>query len=117
MDKKFEAILKEVESNKSTSTMTNPRSDSNEIHDSQPSGSKTNKSIGVHASNFENLDSENDDYPLRASKMSDLKHPAKPLFRRESDVDVTIHSHEEFDIEEDYHKYDTQNCNSKALRS
>ena len=38
--------------------------------------------------------------------MKDLKHPAKPLFRSESDVDVTIHSDEESDIEgeEDYHR-------------
>ena len=35
--------------------------------------------------------------------MKDLKHPAKPLFRSGSDVDVTIHSDEETDIEEDYH--------------
>ena len=37
--------------------------------------------------------------------MRDLKHPAKPLFRSESDVDVTIHSDEESDAEEveDYH--------------
>ena len=37
MDNKVEAILKEVKSNKTASTMTNPRSDS---HDSQHSGSK-----------------------------------------------------------------------------
>ena len=36
--------------------------------------------------------------------MKDLKNPAKPLFRSESYVDVTIHSDEESDIEEDYHK-------------
>ena len=38
--------------------------------------------------------------------MKDLKHPAKPLFRSESDVDITIHSDEESDAEglnEDYH--------------
>ena len=36
--------------------------------------------------------------------MKDLKHPAKPLFRSESDVDVTIHSDEESEAEiEDYH--------------
>ena len=38
--------------------------------------------------------------------MKDLKYPAKPLFRSESDVDVTIHSDEESDAEsldEDYH--------------
>ena len=36
--------------------------------------------------------------------MKDLKHPAKPLFRSEPDVDVTIHSHGESHIEEDYHR-------------
>ena len=104
MDNKLEAILKEIKYNKCASTVTNPRSDVNEIQEPQPSGSRTDPSIGVRASKNENSDSENDDYPLRASKMKDLKHPAKPLFRSESDVDVTIHSDEESDIEEDYHK-------------
>ena len=36
MDSKLEAILKEVKSNKTTSTMTNPRSDIDEIQDLQP---------------------------------------------------------------------------------
>ena len=103
MESKLEAILKEVYSNKSASTMTNPKSDFNEMQDSQPSGSKTVKSIEIHASNNENSDSENADFPLRASKMKDLKHPAKLLFRSESDVDVTIQSDEESDIEDDYH--------------
>ena len=103
MHSKLEAILREVKSNKTASLMTSPRSDFNELQASQPSGSKTAKSIGVHASNNENSDSENDDFPLRAFKMKDLKHPAKPLSRSESDVDVTIHSDEESDIEEDYH--------------
>ena len=35
--------------------------------------------------------------------MKDLKHPAKPFFQNESDVDVTILSNEETDAEEDYH--------------
>ena len=106
MDSKLEAILKEVKSNKTTSTMTNPRSDIDEIQDLQPSGSKTVRSMGVRASNNENSDSENDDHPLRASKMKDLRHPAKPLFRSESDVNITIHSDEESNTEspeEDYH--------------
>ena len=104
MDSKLEAILKEIKCNKSASTATNPRSDVNEIQEPQPLGSRMNPSIGVRESNIENSDSENDDYPLRASKMKDLKHPAKPLFRSQSDVDVTIHSDEEADIEEeDYH--------------
>ena len=58
MDSMLEAILKEVKSNKTASTMTNSRSDFNELQDSQPSGSKTTKSIGVHASNNENSDSK-----------------------------------------------------------
>ena len=41
-----------------------------------------------------------DDFPLRASKMKELNIP---LFRSECDVNVTIHSDEESDIEEDYH--------------
>ena len=41
-------------------------------------------------------------HPLRASKMKNLKHPAKPLFQNESDEDVTILSNEESDVE-DYH--------------
>ena len=82
MDSKLEAILKEIKCNKSASIATNPRSDVNEMIEPQPSGSRMNQSTGVRASNIENSDSENDDYPLRASKMKDLKHPAKPLFRR-----------------------------------
>ena len=34
--------------------------------------------------------------------MKDLRHPAEPLFQNESDVNVTIHSNEESDVEE-YH--------------
>ena len=66
MDNKLDTNLKEVESIKTRSTVTKPRSDVNEILDSQPSGSKTKRSIGVSASNIENSDSENDDYLLRA---------------------------------------------------
>ena len=106
MDNKLETILREIKSNKSASIATNPRSETNEMHDPQPSGSRTIRSIGVHASNNENSETEDEDFPLKASKMKDLKHPAKPLFRAESDVDVTIHSDEESDAEplrEDYH--------------
>ena len=58
--------------------------------------------MGVHASNNENSDSENNDLPLRASEMKDLKHPATLLYQNESDVDVTIQSNEESDEEEYY---------------
>ena len=107
MDNKLEAILKEIKCNKSASITTNPRSDANEIQESRPSGSRLNTSIGVRASNIENSDSENDDYRFKASKMKNLKHPAKLLFRSESGVDVTIQSDEESNsesLEEDYHK-------------
>ena len=99
MDNKLESILKEIRSNKSMSTTTNPRSEAAEVHNSQPSGSK---SIGVHASNFENTDSENEDYPLKASGSKDLKHPARPLYRNEIDLDETMISNEDSE-EEDYH--------------
>ena len=97
MDSKLEAILEEIKCNKSASIATNPRSYVNEILESQPPESTMNPSIGVRASNIENKDS---------SKMKDLKHPAKPLFRSESGVDVTILSDEESEVEEveDYHK-------------
>ena len=78
MDNKLETILKEIRSNKSLSTTTNPRSETVETQIPQPSGSR---SIGVHASNIENSDSENKDHPLRASGFKDLRHPAKPLYR------------------------------------
>ena len=103
MDNKLEAILREIKTNKSVSTVTNPRSETNEMQDPQPSGSRTIRSIGVHASNNENSETEDEDFPLRASKAKDLKQPAKPIYG--SDVDVTIHSDEESDAEpiEDYH--------------
>ena len=103
MDNKLEAILREIKTNKSVSTVTNPRSETNETQDPQPSGSRTIRSIGVHASNNENSETEDEDFPLRASKAKDLKKPAKPIYG--SDVDVTIHSDEESDAEsiEDYH--------------
>ena len=73
------------------------------MQENQPSGSKLSKSIGVRASNNENSDSENDDYPLRGSKMKDLKNPARPFVETETDLDQTILSNEE-SAEEDYHK-------------
>ena len=102
MDNKFEAIFRKISTNKNASTVTNPRSEVNEIQDPQPSGNRTN-SIGVRASNNENSNFENDDYHIRASKMKDLKHPAKPFFQNESDVEKTILSNEDTDAEEDYH--------------
>ena len=41
----------------------------NELQGTQPSGSKISKSIRVQASNNEDSDTENEDYPLRAFKL------------------------------------------------
>ena len=66
MDSKLEAFLEEIKNNKSASTVTNPRSDANEIQEPQLLGSRIDPSMGVRASNNENSESENDGYPLRA---------------------------------------------------
>ena len=79
MDNKLEAILRETKTNKNASTVTNPRSDVNEIQDPQPSWSKIDKSIGARASNNENSDSENDDYPPWISKKK-LKISCETIF-------------------------------------
>ena len=102
MENKLDAILKEIKSNKSASTVTNPRSEMNEIQIMQPSGSPTNKSTGVHASYNEHIDSEDEDYSLQASEMRDLRHPAKPFHKSETNLDRTIISDEDSEVE-DYH--------------
>ena len=102
MDNKLEAVLREIRIDKSSSTATNPRSDINEMQGNQGSRSRIDRSIEVRASNNKNSDSENDDFPLKASKMKDLKLPADPLYQIESDVNVAVLSNEETD-EEDYH--------------
>ena len=61
---KLESILKEIKTNKSASTTTNPRSYTNDTENLQSSGSKGNRSIGVHASNTIDSDLEEDDHLL-----------------------------------------------------
>ena len=102
MENKLDAILKEIKSNKSVSTATNPRSEMDDIQNMQSSGSKTNRSIGVHASYNDNSESENEDYPLQASKMRDLRHPARPFYESETNLDETMVSEEDSEVE-DYH--------------
>ena len=103
MENKFDAILKEIRTSKTASTITNPRSEPNGIHNLQPSGSKNDKSSGVRASNIENSGTENEDnHPLRASDMRELRNPARPLCQNVPNLDETIIS--EGDSEEaDYH--------------
>ena len=98
----MKSSLEKLKPTQNASPVKNPRSDISETQDPQPSGSKIDKSIGVRSFNNVNSYSENDEYPLRASKMKDLYHTAKPLFQKESDVDVTILSIEE-SVEKDYH--------------
>ena len=104
MENKFDAILKEVRTNKTASTITNPRSEIDGIQNSQPSGSKGIMSNGVHASNIENSDSEDeDDHPLRASEMHELRNPARPIHQNIPNINETIVSNEDSE-EEDYHR-------------
>ena len=93
MGKKFEAILKELRTNKTASTITNPRSETNGIQNSQPSRSKNDRFIGVRASQIENSDIEGEgNHPLRASDMRDFKNPSRPLYQNAPNLDETITS-------------------------
>ena len=91
MENKFDAVLKEIKTNKTTSTITNPRSEIDGMQNSQPSGSKSIRSNGVHASNIENSDTEDeDDHPLRASQMHELRNPARPVQQNIQNINETI---------------------------
>ena len=102
IENKFDAILREIKTSKNASTITNPRSESNETQNNQPSGSR-NRSIGVRASENENSDSENEDnHPIRASNMHELRDPARPFCQNRFELDETLVSNEDSE-EEDYH--------------
>ena len=102
IDSKFEAILKDIKTNKNASTITNPRSETNETQNTQPSGSR-DRSIGVHASVNDNSDSENEDsHSIRASNMHELRNPAKPFCQNRFELNETIVSNEDSE-EDDYH--------------
>ena len=104
MVNKFDAFLKVIRTNKTTSTITNPTSEINGIQNSQPSGLKSNRSNGVHASNIENSDRVDDDHFLRASEMHELRNPARPILQNIPNINETIVSNEDSEEEEDYHK-------------
>ena len=60
-------------------------------------------SNGVHASNIENSDTEDeDDHPLRASEMHELSNPARPIHQNIPNINETIVSNEDSE-EKDYH--------------
>ena len=69
------------------------------MQNARPCGSKNERCIGVRATNNKNPESENDDNPLRALKMKDLKHPAKSLYQNELNLEDEIIA-----SEEDYHR-------------
>ena len=79
IENQFELILKEIKSSIRAPTTINPRSDTNDTQNSQPSGSKGNRSSGNHASNNEISDLGKDDHPLRLPEKSELENPVKPL--------------------------------------
>ena len=99
MDNRLETILREIMTNKILSATKNPRSETIETQNPQPSEAR---SIGVHATKFENSDSQNGDHPLRASGLKNLRHPAKLLYRNEIDLNAAMISNEGSE-EEDYH--------------
>ena len=68
------------------------------MQNKQLSVSKKVQSIGVHASNDENPESEDEDNSLKASDMKELKHPAKSLYQNELNLEDEIIA-----SEEDYH--------------
>ena len=102
MDNKLETILRGITTNKSLSTTTNTRSETRETQNAQPSRSKTDKSTGFRASNIGNSYTEDGDYALGSSERKGSRHPTKPLYRNELDLDATIVSNEDSE-EEDCH--------------
>ena len=102
MENKLGAILMEIKTSKSTSMTTNPGSEINKVGNIQPSASRGKKSMGVNASDNERADSENEDIPLKASKMRELGHPARPIHQNDTTLDATVIFNEKSD-EEDYH--------------
>ena len=62
---KFETILTEIRYNKSISTVTNRRSELNDLRNIGSSECENEQFIGRHASENELIDSENEVSPLR----------------------------------------------------
>ena len=114
-DNKLENILVQIKTNRNASTTTNPRYETKDMQNSLPSESKTGRSIGVHASNTKSSDSEDEGCPLRPSRMKNLRHPAKPLYRNELDLDATVVSNKDSE-EEDYHSSLLRDSRYSALK-
>ena len=115
MENKLDAILMKRRTNKSTSMTTNPRSELKEIGNIEPSGAVGKRSMGVNASDNESLDSENDDIPLKASEMRELRHPARPIQQNDTTLEAKVIFNEESD-EEDYHIWVVGKVLRRALK-
>ena len=116
IDSKFDAILREIKTSKNPSTITNPRSESKDTRNTQPSGSGDSP-IGVHASENDNSDSEiEDSHPIRASNMHELRNPARPFCQNRFELDETIFSNPDSE-EEDYHSKQRFNVKNSLVYS
>ena len=67
----------------------------NEMQNRHLSGPEKVQSIGVRESNNKNSESEDEDNPLKASDMKELKHPAKSLYQNELNLEDEIIAPEE----------------------
>ena len=67
----------------------------NEMQIRHLSGPEKVQSIGVRESNNKNSESEDEDNPLKASDMKELKHPAKSLYQNELNLEDEIIAPEE----------------------
>ena len=74
MENKLEANSKETRTNKVHLQKQIPGLQQTELRTHNLRGPKNDKSIGVHASNIENSDTEDEDHPLRASEMQELRN-------------------------------------------
>ena len=63
-----------------------PRSEINGTQKIQPSGSKNDRSTGVHASYIKNTDIEDGDHLLRASGMKELGNPTRLFLTKRTEL-------------------------------
>ena len=102
MENKVEAILREIRTENSASTITNSSSQINRTQNTKPTRSRNDRSIGILATNIKNSDTENEDNPLRASDMNGLRNPAESLYQNTPNLDESVIPNEDPE-EEDYH--------------
>ena len=102
LETKLSQRIKEMKSSKKASSATNPRLDTIDTQNIQPSGSKGNRSVGVHASNTVDSEKDEDSHLLRPSYMNEWSNPSEPFSQNELNLDDTMISKKDSD-EDDYH--------------